>query len=150
MFHDDFIYSFTPDISLAPLQVHHYSKAFPTVGISTPKASASEGLAQGPYVAARVRPSEPTIEPPCPTMCTGLMLKHSVHSIRLTESTLCFNINPMTIFSEQNLFFFGQSIIHSCQEPLLLHSRVEIQAPFVCLILHLHLLSKDQGFNSKN
>ncbi len=70
-------------------------------------------------------------------------MPHSVDSITLTESTLCFNINPMTIFSEQNLFCFGQSIIHSCQEPLLLHSRVEIQAPFVCLALHLHLLSKD-------
>jgi len=47
-------------ISIAPLQVHYYSEALPTqhgyfVGVhaEVPQAIASEGLAQGPYAAAR-------------------------------------------------------------------------------------------------
>src|SRR6218665_1833345 len=51
--------SFVPDISIAPLQVHCYSEALPTTALTLRwikhaealQASASEGLAQGPYVA---------------------------------------------------------------------------------------------------
>ena len=54
------VYSFIHAISIAPLQVHYYSEALPTqhgycVGVSreAPQATASEGLAQGPYVVDR-------------------------------------------------------------------------------------------------
>jgi len=43
-------------ISIALLQVHYYSEAFPTQSefhAEVPQAIASEVLAQGPYVAAR-------------------------------------------------------------------------------------------------
>ena len=55
-------HSFIHYISIAPLQVLYYSEALPTqhgygVGVSrrsaTDNITASEGLAQGPYVAAR-------------------------------------------------------------------------------------------------
>ena len=50
------MHSLIHSISIAPLQVHYYSVALPAqhgfcVGVS--QATASEGLAQGPYVAAR-------------------------------------------------------------------------------------------------
>src|SRR6218665_156541 len=52
--------SFIQVVSIAPLQVHYYSEALPTqheycveVSRRKPQATASEGLAQGPYVAAR-------------------------------------------------------------------------------------------------
>src|SRR6218665_3531881 len=71
--------------SIAPLQVHYYSEALPTQhGYSTvsgfhaeaPQATASGGLAQGQYVAARagfesmtlqMKGAESTNEPPRPT-----------------------------------------------------------------------------------
>ena len=75
--------SFVQAISIAPLQVHYYSEVLPTqhgycVGVSAkaPHATASEGLAQGPYVAARAglelvtlrtKGDESTNEPPHPT-----------------------------------------------------------------------------------
>ena len=43
-------------ISIVPLQVHYYSEALPTMSKYHAKALqaiASEGLVQGPYVAAR-------------------------------------------------------------------------------------------------
>ena len=65
---DSLIHSFIQAISIAPLQVHYYSEALPTgstqlgycVGVSreAPQATASEGLAQGPYVAARTGSDE--------------------------------------------------------------------------------------------
>ena len=56
------IYSFTPDISIAPPQVYYYSEALPTTALimchsqhaEAQQATVSEGLAQGPYVSARV------------------------------------------------------------------------------------------------
>src|SRR6218665_3520329 len=58
MFH--VIRSFTPDISIAPLQVHYYSEAPRRSAdivleshAEAPQATASEGLVQGPYVEAR-------------------------------------------------------------------------------------------------
>src|SRR6218665_1974849 len=79
------IHSFILDISIAPLQVHYYSEALPTAALilcqskhaKALQTTVSEGLAQGPYVAARVgfRPAtlrtqgtELTAEPPCPTI----------------------------------------------------------------------------------
>ena len=72
-------------ISIAPLQVHCYSEALwhrtDTVlefHAEAPQATASEGLAQGPYLAARVgfesmilwtKGVESTNEPPRPTVC---------------------------------------------------------------------------------
>ena len=70
---------FIQGISVAPLQVQYYSEAHPTqhrycVGVSkATQATASEGLAQGPYVAARpgfepetlrTKGAESTKEPP--------------------------------------------------------------------------------------
>ena len=54
------IHSFIPNISRAPLQVHYYSEVLPTTAFilcrskhaEVLQATASEGLAQGPYVAA--------------------------------------------------------------------------------------------------
>src|SRR6218665_3746253 len=52
-------HSFIQAISIAPLQVHYYSEALPTQhgycgGVLLPKlVTASEGLAQGPYMVAR-------------------------------------------------------------------------------------------------
>src|SRR6218665_1581169 len=54
-------YLFIHYISIMPLQVHYNSEALPTTVIDTvsefhaeaPQATVSEGLAQGPYVAAR-------------------------------------------------------------------------------------------------
>ena len=53
-------HSFIHSISIAPLQVHYYTQTLPTQHLSefqfyakVPQATASEGLAQGPYVAAR-------------------------------------------------------------------------------------------------
>src|SRR6218665_1808829 len=56
------INSFIQAFSLAPLQVHYYSKALQTqhgyyvseFHAEAPQATVSEGLAKGPYVAARV------------------------------------------------------------------------------------------------
>ena len=55
-----FIHSFIQAISIAPLQVHYYSEALPTqhgycaeFHTEAPQATVSEGLVQGPYVAAR-------------------------------------------------------------------------------------------------
>ena len=76
--------SFIPDISIAPLQVHYYSEALLTTALvlcwsyhtEALWATVSEGLAQGPYVAAgvgfKLRPSAHkapnlTTEPPRPT-----------------------------------------------------------------------------------
>ena len=78
-------HSFIPDISIAPFQVHYYSEALPTTALllcrsqhtEALQATVSEGLAQGPYVAARLgfepatfrmQATEPTTEPPCPTV----------------------------------------------------------------------------------
>ena len=48
------LYSFIQVISIAPLQVHYCSEALPTTKhAEAPQATASEGLAHGPYVAAR-------------------------------------------------------------------------------------------------
>ena len=58
-------HSFIPDISIAPLQVHYYSEALQTIALILFKfwvnmlkcyvlATMSEGLAQGPYMVARV------------------------------------------------------------------------------------------------
>jgi|SRR6218665_367020 len=77
------VHSFIQAISTAPLQVHYYSEALPTqhgycVGFhaEVPEAIASEGLALGPYVAARARVEPMTLrtigisstndDPPCP------------------------------------------------------------------------------------
>src|SRR6218665_1441295 len=74
------IHSFIPNIYIAPLQVHYYSDALRTlqhgycVGVS--RATASEGLAQGPYPAARAgfepttlrtKGDKSTNKPPRPT-----------------------------------------------------------------------------------
>ena len=85
-------HSFIQDISIAPLQVHYYSKALPTIALILCRslhaevlhATISEGLAQGLYMAVRVgfEPAtfcmqgiEPTTEPPHPMLllgsCTG-------------------------------------------------------------------------------
>jgi len=61
-FEGSFIQKCIPDISIAPLQVHYYSEALLTSALILclsyhPKAlqaTTSEGLAQGPYMAARV------------------------------------------------------------------------------------------------
>src|SRR6218665_310699 len=75
---------FIPDISIAPLQVHYYSEELPTTALilcrsqhtKALQATVSEGLAQGPYVAARVgfkpatlqmQDTELTTEPSHPT-----------------------------------------------------------------------------------
>ena len=64
--------SFIPDISKAPLWVHYYSELLPTTAlmilcrswhVEVLLATVSEGLAQGPYVLARVR-----FEPATPWM----------------------------------------------------------------------------------
>src|SRR6218665_1143272 len=57
------VHSFIQDISIAPLQVHYYSEAFPTTTTDNvsefhaeaPRATVSEGHAQGPYVVAKAR-----------------------------------------------------------------------------------------------
>ena|SRR6218665_3679839 len=62
-----FIHSFIQAISIASLQVHYYSEVLLLHRTNTvsefhaeaPQATASQGLAQGPYVAARAR-FEPT------------------------------------------------------------------------------------------
>jgi len=76
-------------ISIAPLQVHCYSEALLTKAsilcwsqhTEVLQATVSEGLAQGPYVAARVlfepvtfwmQGTEPTTEPPCPGKSKGM------------------------------------------------------------------------------
>ena len=54
--------SFLPDTFKAPLQVHYYSEALPTAALilcrnkhaEALQTTMSEGLAQGPYVAAKV------------------------------------------------------------------------------------------------
>src|SRR6218665_1979539 len=79
--------SFIQAISLAPLQGHHNSEALSTIIITNtvsefhaeaPLAAASEGFAQGPYVAARAgfepmtlrtKGDESTNKPPRPTHC---------------------------------------------------------------------------------
>ena len=79
-------------ISIAPLPVHYYSETLPTPDYSNnsllcrsshaeaPQAIASEGLAQGPYAAARVgfesatlrsQGTERTTAPPRPTCITA-------------------------------------------------------------------------------
>ena len=77
------LHSFIPAISIAPLQVLYYSEALPTtarilyIGVSRRSAqtTAGKGLAQGPYVAARVgvepmtlrlKAIDSTKAPPCP------------------------------------------------------------------------------------
>src|SRR6218665_1076423 len=74
------IHSLIPVISIAPLQVHYYSKAIPTTALilltrRNATGNLSEGLVQGPHVAARVefepatlrtRGTELTAEPPRP------------------------------------------------------------------------------------
>ena len=54
------MHSFIQAVSIVPLQVHFYSEAIPTqhgycaeFHAEAPQATASLGLAQGPYVAAR-------------------------------------------------------------------------------------------------
>src|SRR6218665_918866 len=90
--------SFILDISIAPLQVHCYSEALPTTNSTdtvsefhaeAPQATASEGLAQGPYV-ARFEPAvlrttdiESTNEPPHPTIMSICHL-----DVRLTRSLM--------------------------------------------------------------
>src|SRR6218665_130256 len=80
-----FIHSFILAISIAPLQVHYYSEALPAtawilyrrVSHRGAQATASKGLAQGPYVAARVGVEPTTLRlkvidstnaPPRPTL----------------------------------------------------------------------------------
>ena len=70
---------------MAPLQVYYYSAALPNTALilcrsehaKALQATASEGLAQGPYVAARegfepatfrTKGTAPTTKPPCPTL----------------------------------------------------------------------------------
>ena len=67
---------------MAPLQVLYYSEALPTtarIGVSRrgAQATASKGLAQGPYMAARagvepmtlrLKAVDSTKAPPCPTL----------------------------------------------------------------------------------
>ena len=74
-----FFHSFIQAISIAPLQVHYYSEVLPTQHeycVGATQATASEGLAQGPYVAARAgfeavtlwtKVAESTNEPAHPT-----------------------------------------------------------------------------------
>ena len=71
------IHSFIPDISIAPLKVRYYSEFH----AEAPQVTASEGLAQGPYMAARagLKPAilrtkgvESTNEPPHPTNLSKL------------------------------------------------------------------------------
>jgi len=64
-----FFYSFIQAISVAPLLVHYFSEALPTqhvycAGVSClgPQATASYGLAKGPYVAARTGSRDPSDE----------------------------------------------------------------------------------------
>ena len=74
-----FLFSFIPAISIAPLQVLYNSEALPTTvsefHAKAPQATANEGLAQGPYVAARAgfepttfqtKGVKSTTEPTCP------------------------------------------------------------------------------------
>ena len=83
-----YINSFIQAISLAPLQVHtiqrcsqHSTDTVLELHAEAPQATTSEGLAQGPYVAARAgfepttlktKGAESTNEPPRPTiyLCT--------------------------------------------------------------------------------
>src|SRR6218665_1206293 len=89
-----------PPMSVAPLQANYYSEAFQTqdtdvseFDAEAPQATASEELAQGPYVAAKtgLKPTtfqtkgvESTNEPPCPTIislkdfhcCIACLLRH--------------------------------------------------------------------------
>src|SRR6218665_2330376 len=56
LFIHSFIHSFIPAISIAPLQVLYYSEALPTTArilYRCSQATAGNGLAQGPYEAAR-------------------------------------------------------------------------------------------------
>src|SRR6218665_1731340 len=88
-----FIHSFIPAISIAPLQVLYYSEALPTTArilyrSFTPKrtATAGKGLAQGPYMAARAGVEPTTLRlrviastnaPPCPTLSSWLQWRRS-------------------------------------------------------------------------
>src|SRR6218665_188449 len=84
-----FINSFIQAFSLAPLQVRYYSKALQAqhgyyvseFHAEAPQATVSEGLAKGPYVAARVgfepttirmKGVESNIETLCPTLTVYL------------------------------------------------------------------------------
>jgi|SRR6218665_2325767 len=76
-----FIHSFIQAISIAHLQVNYHSEALPTqqgycVGVSRRSATASEGFAQGPSVAARAG-----FEPA--TLRTNLSVSH--HAARLSS-----------------------------------------------------------------
>jgi len=77
-----FIHSFIPDISIASLQAHYHSEVLPNTALilcqsyhaEALQATVSEGLAQGPYMAAVIEPVtlhthgiELTTKPPCPT-----------------------------------------------------------------------------------
>src|SRR6218665_1377420 len=78
------LHSFIPDISIAPLQVHCFSEALPTTALRLCRsyqatalhATVSLGLAQSPYMVARVGCQSATLrtqgteriaDPPCPT-----------------------------------------------------------------------------------
>src|SRR6218665_1566695 len=84
-------YSFIPDISKAPLQVHYYSEAFlntvysidTVLELTRRSATVSEGLAQGLYVGFKpatfkTQGTENTTEPPCPTYSTLKELRRKV------------------------------------------------------------------------
>jgi len=76
------IHSFIQAISIAPFQVHYYSEVLPTqhgycVGVPRQAPHASEGLAQGLYVAARVgviHMGAKIIMPSCVTQSTIFLL----------------------------------------------------------------------------
>ena len=77
-----FIHSFNRAISIAPLQVHYYSEALPThcstdivleFHAEAPQTTASEGLAQGSYMAAIERDSNPR---PCGRKASNLPMSH--------------------------------------------------------------------------
>src|SRR6218665_4089065 len=80
--------SFIPDISIAPFQSHYYSEALQTTApklrrsqhAEAQQATTSEGLGQGPYMAARVgfepatfrtEGTELPTEPPSPKFRVG-------------------------------------------------------------------------------
>src|SRR6218665_2708030 len=105
------IHSFIQTISIAPLQVHYYSEAQRHFRHSTdtvsefraeaPQATVSEGLAQGPYVAAsaglepmtlQTKCDKSTNEPPCPAV---IMLEIKIEKPCDTrwKLNICFRVS---------------------------------------------------------
>src|SRR6218665_1502770 len=90
-----FNHSFILDISIAPLQIHYHSEALPTTALimcrsqhpGVLQATVSEGLAQGPYLAAGegfepethwTQGTELTTEPPHPTNIYTFIQKYAL------------------------------------------------------------------------